>query len=86
MKSLKNSNWEIKTGLVLILISSMIYFCVYMIFHDAKTVFFYIGIDLAFIPLESLILVLVIERVIINKEKAMMMEKLNMVIGAFLVN
>ncbi|PKL68757.1 MAG: hypothetical protein CVV28_01190 [Methanobacteriales archaeon HGW-Methanobacteriales-1] len=83
MSSLKNLNWEIKTGLVLILISSMIYFCVYMIFHDAKSVFFYIGIDLAFIPLEALILVLVIERVISNKEKAMMMEKLNMVIGAF---
>ena len=83
MKSLKNLNWEIKTGLILILTSTIIYSFVYMIFHDAKSVFFYIGIDLAFIPLEALILVLVIERVISNKEKAMMMEKLNMVIGAF---
>ncbi len=83
MKSFKNLNWEIKTGIVLILISAIIYSSVYMIFQDAKSVFFYIGIDLAFIPLEALILVLVIERVISNKEKAMMMEKLNMVIGAF---
>jgi len=83
MKSLKNLNWEIKTGLALILISTILYSSVYAIFHDAKSVFFYIGIDLAFIPLEALILVLVIERVISNKEKAKMMEKLNMVIGAF---
>lgn len=83
MKSLKNLNWEIKAGILLILISGVIYSSVYMIFQDAKSVFFYIGIDLAFIPLEALILVLVIERVISKKEKAMMMEKLNMVIGAF---
>jgi len=80
---LKNLNWEVKTGLVLILISAIFYISVYMIFSDAKSVLFYIGIDMAFVPLEVLIVVLVIERAISNKEKSMMMEKLNMVIGAF---
>jgi hypothetical protein len=81
--NLKNLDWQIKTGLLLVLASAIIYFTVYMIFHDAKSVLFYIGIDMAFIPLEVLIVVLVIERAITNKEKALMMEKLNMVIGAF---
>lgn len=80
---LKNINWQIKIGILLVLASISLYSLDYIIFHDAKSVLFYIGIDLAFLPLEILIVVLVIEQAITNKEKSLMMEKLNMVIGAF---
>lgn len=83
MKLLKKLSWELKTGILLVIISAVLYTTVYIIFHEAKTVLFYIGVDMAFIPMEILIVVLVIERAISNKEKALMMEKLNMVIGAF---
>jgi hypothetical protein len=80
---MKPMDWRLKTALILILISVVLYSLIYVVFHDAKAVLFYIGIDFAFIPLEVLIVVLVIERAITEKEKAMMLEKLNMVIGAF---
>ncbi len=41
------------------------------------------GIDIAFLPIEVLLVVLLVENAISNKEKRMMMEKLNMVIGVF---
>lgn len=80
---MKWSDWKVKVGVILVLLAIVFYTADYIIFKDAKSVLFYIGIDLAFIPVEILILVLVVESAINKKEKEMMMEKLNMVIGAF---
>ncbi|MEM4525103.1 MAG: hypothetical protein QXH54_01905 [Methanothermobacter sp.] len=76
-------NWRVKLGIMLILSSVLLYLLVYLIFKDARHELFYIGIDLAFLPLEVLIVVLVIEAAITAREKSMLLEKLNMVIGAF---
>ncbi|BAW31221.1 MAG TPA: hypothetical protein PLO64_01870 [Methanothermobacter sp.] len=75
--------WRVKLGIVLLLSSAIIYLLVYIIFKDAKHELFYIGIDLAFLPLEILIVALVVEAAINAREKAILLEKLNMVIGAF---
>ncbi len=55
----------------------------YFIFHQPKTELFYFGIDLAFLPIEVLLVVLVIETAISQREKSALLEKLNMVIGVF---
>lgn len=76
-------NWRVKLGIILILSSALLYLLVYFIFKDPKHELFYIGIDMAFLPLEVLIVVLVIEAAITAREKSILLEKLNMVIGAF---
>ncbi|BDZ71541.1 hypothetical protein [Methanobacterium petrolearium] len=83
MKFIKNMSWRVKLGIFLVVLSAFLYFLDIIIFHDVEHVFFYIGIDTAFLPIEILLVVLVIESAISEREKQNMMEKLNMVIGAF---
>lgn len=79
----KHLGWRVRLGIFLVLLSALLYIIHYLIFHDSHGVFFYIGIDIAFLPIEILFVVLVIENAISSREKRVMMEKLNMVIGAF---
>lgn len=83
MKFIENMSWRVKLGIFLVILSAFLYLLDIIIFHDVEHVFFYIGIDTAFLPLEILLVVLVIESAISEREKQNMMEKLNMVIGAF---
>ncbi len=61
----------------------IVYFIHYLIFRDVHHIFIYMIGDLAFLPLEVFIVVLVIERILNRREKQAMLQKLNMVIGAF---
>jgi hypothetical protein len=70
-------------ALALIATSALLYFIHYLIFHDIHHIFIYMVGDLAFLPLEVLLVVVVIERVLASREKQAMMQKLNMVVGAF---
>jgi len=70
-------------ALILIAVSALLYFVHYLIFHDVHHIFIYMVGDLAFLPLEVLLVVVVIERVLAGREKQAMIQKLNMVIGAF---
>jgi len=83
-----HSNWKqykavIILGLIFIPLSALIYFIHYLIFHDTHHIFIYLLGDLALIPLEVFLVVVVIERLLTIQEKRQMMQKLNMVIGAF---
>ncbi len=64
-------------------LSGIMYFIHYLIFRDARHIFIYLVGDLAFLPLEVFIVVLVIERLLNRREKQAMLQKLNMVVGAF---
>ncbi len=66
-----------------IALSVIIYLIHYAIFHDAHHIFIYMVGDLAFLPLEVFLVVVVIERLLTRREKQVMMQKLNMVVGAF---
>ncbi|MFC1902456.1 hypothetical protein ACFLX4_00090 [Chloroflexota bacterium] len=66
-----------------IVISAALYFAHYLIFRDVHHIFIYMVGDLAFLPLEVFLVVIVIERIIARREKQAIMQKLNMVIGAF---
>lgn len=83
MKLSEYFGWKVKLGIFLVILSALLYVANYFIFHDLHGVLFYIGIDIAFLPIEILFVVLVIENAISSREKKQMMEKLNMVIGAF---
>ncbi|UCH51883.1 MAG: hypothetical protein JSV54_03830 [Chloroflexota bacterium] len=66
-----------------IVLSALLYFIHYAIFHDVHHIFIYMVGDLAFLPLEVFLVVIVIERVLARREKQAVMQKLNMVVGAF---
>ena len=64
-------------------LSAVLYFAHYLIFRDAHHIFIYLLGDLAFLPLEVLLVVVVIERILARQERQAKLQKLNMVVGAF---
>jgi len=66
-----------------LLLSVILYLIDYLIFRDAHTLFLYLMSSLAFLPLEILIVVLIIERVLAQSERKVKLQKMNMVAGAF---
>ncbi len=76
------STFIILAGIFLFL-SGLTYFIHYLIFRDAHHIFIYLVGDLAFLPLEVFLVVIVIERILTHREKQAMLHKLNMVIGSF---
>ncbi|MFY9639118.1 MAG: hypothetical protein WAK14_09995, partial [Methanobacterium sp.] len=83
MNITKKLGWRLKIAILLILSAVILYMIQYFIFLEPKTELFYFGIDLAFLPIEVLLVVLVIETAISQREKSALLEKLNMVIGVF---
>ena len=63
--------------------SALFYFIHYLIFRDPHHIFIYLLGDFSFLPLEVFLVVIVIERILTRREKQSMLQKLNMVIGAF---
>lgn len=68
---------------VFIAASGLTYFIHYLIFRDVHHIFIYLVGDLAFLPLEVFLVVIVIERILARREKQAIRHKLNMVVGAF---
>jgi hypothetical protein len=64
-------------------LSAILYFVHYLIFQDVRHIFIYMLGDLAFLPLEVLLVVVIIERLLARREMQAKLEKLNMVVGAF---
>lgn len=84
MNLLKNGfSWRVKLGIILIIISAIIYGLNYIIFQDLGHLGFYILIDTAYLPIEVLFVILIIEWAISEREKKTLLQKLNMVIGSF---
>ncbi|MBZ9687877.1 hypothetical protein G9F72_016220 [Clostridium estertheticum] len=80
---MKKSDWRVKFSILLILSSVLLYSFHYFIFRDAHTIFIYLVGELAFIPIEVLLVSLVIDRVIKEREKESLIEKLNLIIGVY---
>lgn len=83
MKIIEKMGWHLKIAILLIFAALILYLTQYYLFNQLRTELFYFGIDLAFLPIEVLLVVLVIETAISQREKSVLLEKLNMVIGVF---
>jgi hypothetical protein len=70
-------------GLTCVVLAVVLYACNFLVFNDGRDLFFYLWIDLAFLPVEVLIVGVIVERIISRREKSAIAQKLNMVIGAF---
>jgi len=79
----EETRWLLLTGAGLIALSGALYTAHYLIFHDMEHLSIYLLGDLAFVPLEVLIVTLVIDRLLASREKKQRKEKMNMLFGAF---
>jgi hypothetical protein len=82
---MKYPRWQLLFALSLIITSFLIYLFHYLIFKDLHHIMVFLVEDIAFLPIEVLLVTLIIHRVLSNLEKSSRLEKLNMVIGAFFV-
>ncbi len=80
---MKKRNWYLAIGLALLMGSAVLYGIDYGIFGDAHHLYIYLVGDLAFLPLEVLVVTVIVDRLLSERDKRMTLEKLNMVIGAF---
>ena len=80
---MKHFRWQILLAGFLLSLSAVFYFIHYLIFHDAHHIFIYLVGDIAFVPIEVLLVTVIIHQLLSAREKNARMEKLNMVIGAF---
>lgn len=79
----KRRDWYILVGVSLAVFSAVLYAIHYAIFHDAHHIYIYMLGDLAFLPIEVLIVTIIIDFLLTERDKRAKIEKLNMVIGAF---
>lgn len=77
------SNWKVFIGLILIALSVILGIAHYIIFRDANTLLFYLALDIVFVPIQVLLVTLIIEKMLSQREQQAMLNKLNMVIGTF---
>jgi hypothetical protein len=80
---MKKTDWRVKFSIILILSSVLLYCFHYFVFRDAHHIFLYLVGELAFIPIEVLLVSLVIDRVIKEREREGLIEKLNLIIGVY---
>jgi hypothetical protein len=68
----------------LLAVSVLLYAALFVLFRDrVADITFYTLLDIAFIPISALIVTLVINRLLEQREKEALLNKLNMVVGAF---
>lgn len=80
---MKRFRWQVILAALLIFLSAVFYLIHYAIFKDAHHIFLYLVGDIAFVPIEVLLVTVIIHQLLSAREKSARMEKLNMVIGAF---
>jgi hypothetical protein len=80
---MKRLGWQVKLGVGLLFASAVVYLIHYLVFRDVHFIFIYLLLSLAFLPIEVLVVTLIIQEFLRQRERRVRLEKLNMVIGAF---
>lgn len=82
---MKFHKWQLLFAVSLIITSFLIYLFHYIVFKDLHHIMVFLVEDIAFLPIEVLLVTLIIHRLLSYLEKSSRLEKLNMVIGVFFV-
>ena len=80
---MKRYRWQILLGLSLVLASGVLYLIDYEVFGGARNILIFVLGSIAFVPVEVLIVTLIINGLLSQREKRNRLEKMNMVIGSF---
>jgi hypothetical protein len=78
--------WKIKVAGFLCAISLLLYTLHFLWFRDMHHIMLWSLTSLAFLPISALVVTLLINRVLSARDKALRLEKLNMLIGLFFSN
>ena len=65
------------------MLSTLLYYAHFLIFRDAHHIFIYMLGDVAFVPIEVLLVTIIIHQLLDVREKKALLQKMNMVIGTF---
>jgi hypothetical protein len=76
-------SWQFWSAIILVGLSAAVYGIHYVIFKDARSIFFYLIMDIAFLFLNVLIVALIINRLLEYRAKQVILNHLNMAIGTF---
>jgi hypothetical protein len=80
---MESRKWYIVLSSLLIGFSVVSYVIQIAIFHRAEDTFFYMLQEIAFVPIQVLLVTFIIARLLSEREKRTLLKKLNMLIGAF---
>jgi hypothetical protein len=80
---MKQSPWQAILAITLMAAASLLYYLQIAIFHAKRDTFFYLFQDLAFVPIQVLLVTFIVDRFLHIRERMALLKKLNMVIGAF---
>ena len=75
--------WQVFLGLILVALSVLVYYIHYLIFRDVHHILIYLIGDIGFVFFEVLLVTLILHQLLHYREKKSILNKLNMVIGAF---
>jgi hypothetical protein len=80
---MNDKKWTLTLAVALIALSVALYFLHFLIFHDPHHIAIYFLGELAFLPIEVLLVTLILHQLLERRDRQMKLEKLNMVIGTF---
>ncbi|MGC8491330.1 MAG: hypothetical protein ACP5SH_06305 [Syntrophobacteraceae bacterium] len=76
-------SWKMKVAFVLMGSSAILSLLHVLVFADLHSLLFYLALDVVFVPIQVLLVTVLIEQLMNERERQTMLRKLNMVIGAF---
>ena len=80
---MKGVNWRLVIGFLLIVLSAVVYLIHFLLFRDPHHIFIYLVGDIGFVFIEVLLVTLIIDQLLHQREKRSLLHKLNMIIGVF---
>ena len=80
---MKPSKWYVWLTLLLVAVSVAFYSLQLAVFHRPHDTFFYMLQDLAFVPIQVLLVTLILNDLMARRERKQLLQKMNMVIGSF---
>jgi hypothetical protein len=66
---LKHFNWRVVIGIILVALSAIVYMIHCFVFRDAHHIFIYLVGDIAFVLFEVLLVILIIDQFLHEREK-----------------
>ena len=80
---MKRNNWYLPVLALLIALSAVLFYVDFRVFRDARSIWFWVVSSVAFLPMQTALVTLVLEQVLSNRERRERLRKVNMVIGVF---
>lgn len=77
-------SWKIRIALILTGAALLLTLGHILVFHDPQTLFFYLALDVVFVPVQVLLVSIVIEQLLSEREREGKLRRLNTMVNAFM--